>query len=165
MKPTWLVLSGVLIVLLGVLFLWIGLVMWKRIKRVQDFASTKGVVLEAAVEEHVSVETEDGEEVRSVSYSPKIRYEYEVQGQRYEGDRYDILRLRTSDRARVQEIVAQYPVGQECTVHYNPQNPQESVLSKETGGTFAWVFIGMGGLIVLIGVVELVWVMWKSLGG
>lgn len=62
---------------------------------------------------------------------PEIRYEYQVNGRRYEG-RSDLnipgfgTRKRRQQTARI--IIAEYPPGKKITIAYNPDNPQISRL-------------------------------------
>ncbi len=92
----------------------------------QSWPSTTGTVIRAFAETSSS-----GDGI--ISYYPRIIYEYEVDGQRYQGKD-----LRASDRfmtkgmpqIKVMEIVDQYPAGTQVVVYYNPANPAEAALVK-----------------------------------
>jgi hypothetical protein len=97
----------------------------------QAWPSASGVVLSAQVETRSAWDSTSGAD--STSFHPAITYEYEVNGQRYRGDR-----LRASDSfysmgmlpGSAQAVVNRYPVGAPVTVYYNPANPQEAVLER-----------------------------------
>jgi hypothetical protein len=97
----------------------------------QAWPSVTGVVLSAQVETQTSWDSTSGAD--STSFHPSITYEYEVNGQRYRGDR-----LRASDGfysmgmlpGSAQAAVDRYRPGAPVTVYYNPQNPHESVLER-----------------------------------
>ena len=69
-----------------------------------------------------------------VTYSIHIDYQYNYQGKTYRGDRYDFFRSKnvyTSERGAVEAIVRRHPVGTKITCLVNPENPAESVISRE----------------------------------
>ena len=74
---------------------------------------------------------------RSTFYTPGVRYRYEVKGQRYHGDR---LRwgggVYSNVRQFAEDTIAKYPVGSEVDVHYNPQDPKQSVLHRNSYGHY-----------------------------
>ncbi len=73
-----------------------------------------------------------------------VKYEYEVNGQLYVGDRVNIGPMQKSVNPRKsQEILARYPVGGNVTVYYNPANPQEAVLEREAAGANVAMILGI----------------------
>jgi hypothetical protein len=92
-------------------------------------------------------------------YYPAVRYEYEVQGQRYRSKR--IIFLRTNyTRADAEAAVSRYPMGQRVTAYYNPANPKVAVLEPGLGpnakhyckGYLIGVFFGLAGLLFAYGI-------------
>lgn len=75
------------------------------------------------------VEVSGGE---TTSVSPRIIYQYEVNGQTYQndqlkaGDRF----WRVTSSQSAYETVDRYHVGLQVTVFYNPNNPAESALER-----------------------------------
>jgi hypothetical protein len=66
-------------------------------------------------------------------YSPEIRYEYQVDGRRYETDRWSVFPdWSGSDRVPHEKIVAQFPPGRDVTTWVNPRDPAEAVLSMDS---------------------------------
>lgn len=85
--------------------------------------STTGTVLKSRVE--VS-----GGEMTSVT--PKVIYEYNVAGVRYEGDtiRAGDKFMRVTGSGTAYDTVDRYPEGAAVTVYYNPANPAQSALER-----------------------------------
>ena len=114
---------------------------------VQDYVSTQGTVLSSQVAEK---RDEDG-----TQYSPDIAYKYTVDGEKYENNSYYYIDFSTSNRGWAADAVKKYPEGEQCTVYYSPDKPQNSVLVKDTDklGFLAWlpyILMSVGGLILLI---------------
>ena len=68
------------------------------------------------------------------TYSIHIDYQYNYQGKTYRGDRYDFFRSKniyTSEKDTIEAIVLHHPVGTKITCLVNPENPAESVISRE----------------------------------
>ena len=69
-------------------------------------------------------------------YEPVVDYAYTVAGREYRGSRLAFGASVASSRAWAEGKAAAFPEGREVTVHYNPANPAESVLSPRVA--FAW---------------------------
>jgi len=87
------------------------------------------------------------------SYSPirslTVRYEFDVAGARYSGDRIGFVGYSPSSVARLRTM---YRTGNAVTVWYDPADPNESVLQRRA----AWLLfmqLLVGGTFVLLGVV------------
>ena len=89
----------------------------------QTWRATSGKVLKSRVE--VS-----GGEMTSVS--PRVIYEYEVMGRRYENDQIKAgdKFLRVGGSRDAYQTIDRYPEGMDVTVYYNPANPAESALER-----------------------------------
>ena len=77
----------------------------------------------------------DGGMNKKASYTIKIEYRYEYNGKNYTGDLYDFFRSRNRyfsfGEMQMQDIVDDYPAGKKITCLVNPENPDESVISRE----------------------------------
>lgn len=69
------------------------------------------------------------------SYTIKIEYRYEYNGKNCTGDQYDFFRSRNRylsfGELEMQDIVDDHPAGKKITCLVNPENPAESVISRE----------------------------------
>jgi hypothetical protein len=86
-------------------------------------------------------------------YSAEITYRYTVGGREYESDRYRFGDISSSSRGRAQRIVDRYPAGGPATVHYNPSDPSEAVLSADVDGMdmFLLLFLAPFNLVMIGG--------------
>jgi hypothetical protein len=71
------------------------------------------------------VEADDSGE--GTTYRPSIKYTYEVDNKRYEGDRYRYGQMDTGDHS-AHQIVASFPVGSQVEVYHAPNDPADAVL-------------------------------------
>lgn len=92
------------------------------------------------------------------SYRIDIRYRYTVDGKTLECDQYDGSISRSSMggwREQRQAIVKAHPPGKTVTVHYNPADPSDAMLSTALPHgslAFLWfpaLFMGIGGAIMI----------------
>lgn len=128
-----------------------------KVNAANDWPSTTGKVLFATVEARRS---RSGQSGYSTSYYPKIVYEYEVNGQRFHSDRFNLgWEVGRGWQSGVQKTVERFPVGSLVPVYYNPAKPDESALEKSAPASNIFLFIAL--LIVAILVCTMVF----TLGG
>ena len=102
-----------------------------------------GVVLESRI-----LNTSEG-------YLPKIRYEYNFEGDKHENSMFKSLASTSNLRSPSERVIRRYPVGVKVTVYVNPNNPSDSVL--EPMDSEVPYYLGVAGffLCALIGAVGL----------
>lgn len=88
---------------------------------------------------------------RGTWYEPQVRYEYRVDGVRYEGKRLSYSQMRFVREEPACKIVSEYPAGSELMVYYSPKKPQRSVLVPRL--TNKGVFVAAAILGIMIGAV------------
>jgi hypothetical protein len=82
-------------------------------------------------------------------YKPSVVYRYEVNGHEYKGDRIATgLKISATIPALADRAARRYPVGTAVDVHYNPQDPGESVLEPHTRASYL-LWIAAAGMFVL----------------
>lgn len=92
--------------------------------------STSGTVVRSFVE------VSGGGGDSAVSHFPRVIYEYEVGGTTYRssqlraGDQF--ARKSAGSHMAAMEVTDRYPEGSSVTVYYNPANPGESALIRDT---------------------------------
>jgi len=130
----------------GGLFLLFGLRIMVKGLRTYRWPTTSGVVRGQDITSSTS--SEGG----STSYSPKLRYEYDVDGTTYVSSRIAVGSGPSfSSRSGAREWLEAYPTDSEVTVHYNPRRPDRSVL--QPGGVLGGLFLvvlAAAGLTVLM---------------
>jgi hypothetical protein len=146
--------SGCLVPFFGIFFL-VGLAAFYFATlrpAVRYFASrswleTTCTVLSSQVGEHSGSD--------STTYSVDIVYTYIVDGRSYQSDRYGFLGGSSSGRAGKEEIVGRYPPGARVPCWFDPNHPEQAVLSREPSAE--WLFGLIPLAFVLIGAAGVVW--------
>lgn len=141
---------GFVLLVIGATFLIIGLVALKRAKVAQSWPVTPGRVLSSRVVEHESTDSEGGS---SVSYEPKVEYQYNVMGQTYTARRI-AFGANSFDYRKATEIASRYPVGAGVNVHYNPDKVKDATL--ETSAAGGKLFPILGGILGAAGLVTMI---------
>jgi len=82
-------------------------------------------------------------------YRPVVVYEYEVNGQRFRGDRIaQSPGMNKGVDAFAQEVARRYASGSAIDVRFNPKHPEESVLEPRVPK--AWIFALLIAVALLI---------------
>jgi hypothetical protein len=94
--------------------------------KLTSYVETEGRIVAPPGE--VKVKTSSGRN-RSTTYTPVVRYRYEVGGNVYRGER--VFPVNSSARRTgAYEIVAQHPVGKAVKVHHDPADPGQAFLIR-----------------------------------
>ena len=118
----------------------------KKAEESQSWSGTSGQVTQAYVRES---ETRDSDGYLTTSYYPEVRYTYQVLGAEYGGDKISFGGSVGGSRNKADEIVAQYPVGKNLTVYYDPNNPEDAVIERKMGSKG---FLIIGIVFTLVGI-------------
>lgn len=112
-----------------------------------DWPSVKGRVVSSSVDQQRSSKNNGG---TSTTYHAEVLYEFAVGGTTYNGNRVAYGDYGSSNPAHARRIVNQYPEGETVTVHYMPDDPEQSVL--EPGVQMqAWILPGIGSVFLFAG--------------
>ena len=138
----------ILLTIAGAFVLVIGLVgffvvrQWRTARASRSWPVAAGTVLSGEIKA-VTERSSDGETTISV---PHLRYAYEVDGRRFEGERIRFGRIRESERG-ARKILERYPVGAGVEVRYDPANPAEATLESKAGiGLMVFALVALTGL-------------------
>ncbi|MBT3337168.1 MAG: DUF3592 domain-containing protein [Anaerolineae bacterium] len=131
--------GGFILVVFGI----IGAVMiYKYFQEKKDaeeslgWSSTVGRITKSLMRRETSYESSN------TLYYPEVEYTYEFLGTEYTGDRITFGgSTGNSNRNKSEETLAKYPVGENITVYYDPNNPEDAALERK---------IGLGGKVFLI---------------
>ena len=92
----------------------------------------------------------------TVRYQPKVDYLYAVGGQQYQGSRINFTIMDFSFENRARKAIENYKVGATLPVAYDPADPQNSVLDRDTRprevNISTIVLFVVSGVIALLGV-------------
>lgn len=84
----------------------------------------------------------------SIVYFPNIRYDYEVNGKKYNGDRYGITKRNYGSIRKVEKLLAGYRAGNIVTVWHSADEPTFAVLDKSISA-HAWIVLFISGSLLI----------------
>ena len=126
----------------GVGMYWMMLVgPWLATDAASDWPATPCTI----VSSRVKVKS-DGD---GTSYRPLVRFEYDVDGTRFESSKYDFSKTSRS-KTTCHEIVNEFPAGKETVCYYDPADLSTAVLARDFDRSlfvmlFPGIFVLMGG--------------------
>lgn len=94
---------------------------------------------------------------RTSGMYPDVRFEYEVDGRRYESDEFSASPTMLGSRPQAEAYLAEhgFTPGAVVEAYYDPGDPSQAVLSKavdENFGMIMWFVSGVGCLFGVVGV-------------
>jgi hypothetical protein len=116
-------------ILLGIIFY----ARWSASKAKHWATATGTVVLS-------TLEARRGSKGNTVYY-PVVRYHYRVHAMDYENNK--IMPGMAWGGSGAPAVVAKYPSGATVTVYYNPENPAESLLERDTPRYTIWLWVAL----------------------
>jgi len=135
----------ILILALGVYLVSFSVRSKKKAEASQAWPSVPGVILTSEVKRTMSTD-DDGN--TDYSYHPAVSYSYQVNGQPYESKLMAFGGVvGHSNPTKAQEQLKPFPVGAQVPVFFNPEKPQEAVLSQKPGGAKMAL---IGGIICIV---------------
>ena len=123
-----------------------------EIKDAGNWPSVKGEIIESYVKKDVKQKAK-GKRTET-SYTPIIKYQYDVKGKIFVNSRYT-MGMIDGGRKNVKRMVDQYPVGSNVEIFYNPDNPQKSTIIKATSTLVGYIMMVPLIVIILLGFVLL----------
>jgi hypothetical protein len=117
---------------------------YRKGRRIQTWPQTTGRVTQSEIVRR------QGQ--RTYIEEPHVFFSYSVDGTEYVGHTMSVLEVDTSLKQDAEAKLRPYPVGQEVAVFYNPKDPKDSLLEKETSGTALLGWGLLGGVVLCIGI-------------
>ena len=122
---------------------WLGLA---KARASTGWPTAPGTVVASSVERQESRRNRK----TSVTYHAGIRYEFQVGGATFNGNRVAYGDYGSSSVSHARGIVDRYPMGRSVTVHYKPGSPEECLLEPGMKGQ-TFVLPGIGLIFLLAG--------------
>lgn len=101
----------------------------KKNAAVANWSNTSGIITLATI---VRQTERDPDSVMSISFTPHVTYSFEALGQKLTGNRIAYKTLVSKTQKHAQTVIETYPVGKTVTVYYDPKNPSDSVLERQS---------------------------------
>ena len=135
----------------GLCLLVFGIVIRIKLKASESWPRTTGIIIESTIQ---------SEWVRSGSgnmyiVSPKVIYEYEVNGKKYTSSQLALVEHSTANENLAKEKSEGHPIGQQVIVYYNPRKPDFATLEvgDPTGGKLPFGIIIFGMAVTIAGII------------
>jgi len=119
---------------IGLLVVWRGIVKMYNASKSKSWMTVGGVIDTSEAKEEVSTsyhEDENGvrHEIKHMYYYFRVLFSYEVDGQKYYGNKHKFGTRKSSPRLNTfQPLIDKYPVGSAVVVYVHPNKPKLSVL-------------------------------------
>lgn len=141
---------GVFFAIVGAIIIGLGFLVHMRIqaqgRKAQLWPTTKGAVLSS----DVAIEQVMGNPMST----PAVTYSYEVGGQTLQSGGLRVGKPRYFNKPdKAAALAAQYPVGSQVTVHYDPATPAITALDLAIGEGYVPLMIySFGGTLLVLGI-------------
>ena len=116
---------------MGLAALLMSFAFWRRNSRAASWPAVPGVISFSGVKETRSSTGTDSNH-RTMAYQPNVEYSYEVNAHSYVGRRIKLDVTVAGSKAAAEAVVARYPVGAAVEVHYDPANPGDAAIERNT---------------------------------
>jgi hypothetical protein len=119
----------------------------KRSQSMENWPVAYGKILSSEIIQRSSRSGKSGQNLRSTSKTtmetlPRVRYEYLVANKKYTGET-NTLALGPIQLSELGKILKEkFPAGGPIKIFYNPENPPDSALEKESGMHFVFYILG-----------------------
>ena len=138
---------------IGAIFTFFGFKFIRQQQAAQNWPSVQGMITDTYIKESVNESFDETDD--TITYVPKVVYEYMVDGEVYSSMQLTIGFERSYDRRqKAEEVLTSYPVGVRVNVYYDPANPAEAALNRDLNG-FNNVALIVGIVLLAIGVIIL----------
>ena len=101
--------------------------------------------------QQIRIDEIDDDDNNRVRYIPEVHFEYQVDGNHYQGKRVSFgSEPDFPSRQKAETFLETYPVDSVTTVFYNPENPQEAVLSQGMRKMTASLIVGIVLVVLMV---------------
>lgn len=115
---------------------------WKTAEQASAWPPTPGVMIQSAVQA----------DSHDAGLTLRLRYRYTVDGRQYEASRVRFGTER-NDAESLHRRAAQYPLGAQVTVFYDPSSPGRAVLEPAPADGWKWM-LALGAILIALGLIK-----------
>jgi len=117
----------------------------ENLKDSETWQTTDAVITSSEIQKNETRKKTPGSSTYKtrITYQPKVTFIYTIDGKEYRGDRINFSYQSYSDIKEAKEIQGSYPVDKEISVFYNPEDPAESVVSRDAQALFLITYFGI----------------------
>lgn len=134
----------VVLILLGLFFIFHGIKYIRKGNAIQNWRRTVGYVTSVRIELET---TSEG----SSCFKPVVEYTYVVDGKEFNHNRRCLVENSYASRKTAENILSRYPVREEVPVYVDPTNPKECLLEKSLSIVSICLTLGFGSLLLFLG--------------
>ncbi len=122
----------------------LGLIAWRMLQTDKEnfrlaaasagWPIARGEVQASQVIRHVATrrDTETNQDIEQITYEPTVSYVYAVGDKQLTGNRLSFKRAHYISSKKADNAVAKFPAGARVDIAYDPADPQNSVLDRDT---------------------------------
>jgi hypothetical protein len=97
--------------------------------QVKGWPTTPGVITVSNLSFHTQADDMTAGKMSSNLYYSTVKFKFNVDGKEYESDKITWgAEFRSNDQRLIEKEIADYPLGKQITVHYNPENPSDCIV-------------------------------------
>jgi hypothetical protein len=111
----------------------------KKVGESANWPSVTGVITDSSINKNISASEDDN----IPSYSPSISYSYQIGGKDYESKRLMFGAKQSGSYKSAAAVADRYPVGASTPVFYNPADPAEVVLERQSKSSTVALILGI----------------------
>jgi len=135
--------------LAGPVLAYLGYGFIQKGKETSNWVATTGKIIESGT--HKVFSTTPGS-VNSQTWQPDITYQYDVNGETFQGEKIRVFIIHTGNPERAEAWANKYPAGTELAVYYDLNDPYRSVLERGVQtGAYLMTALGTGMFLFVIG--------------
>tara|TARA_R110002096_G_scaffold4501_13_gene21137 strand:- start:1973 stop:2461 length:489 start_codon:yes stop_codon:yes gene_type:complete len=122
----WKIGLGLSLIAVGSFFVWWLWAVWDKAGDMDDWQEAPGQIIASSVADWRY------NEFSRLEYEPRVRYRFQVGTKDYVGERIRRVSIRSTSSAKAKKWIERYPAGESVTVYFDPDDPQLSVLKRDT---------------------------------
>ncbi len=114
----------------------------------ENWSKANGTVIKSEIVKRTRTTGTGTDRRKVVEHIPQVAYSYKVNGQSYQSSR---ITFGAINKLNAGNTVQRYAKGKNIEVFFDPQKPDEAVLMPGADSTLSIVFIGIGSVFMVMG--------------